>query len=65
MEKSNMKNFWADMFYDLHECGLSEELFSIKAGEFIKDDLRRVEDAIRDFDGKKALSIIEEMKKEY
>lgn len=60
-----MKNFWSDLFFDMRECGLTEEMFSVKAGAVIKDDLRRIQDAIRDHDGKKALAIIEELKSEY
>lgn len=60
-----MKDTWDNLFFDMRECGLTEELFAEKAGAMIRDDLRRVEDAIKDHDGKKALSIIEELKVEY
>jgi hypothetical protein len=60
-----MKPFWDSLFYGLRECGLDEEGFSFKAGCEIRDDLRRIEDAIRGYDGKKALAIIEELKSQY
>ena len=60
-----MKNFWSDLFFDMDECGLNREMFAIKAGNCIRDDLRMIEDAIKDHNGKKALFLLEEMKTNY
>jgi hypothetical protein len=60
-----MKAFWDNLFFDMKECGLTEELFAVKAGAEIRDDLRRIEDAIKEYDGKKALLIINEIKSTY
>jgi len=60
-----MKSFWDNLFYDMKECGLTEELFAVKAGAEIRDDLRRIEDAIKDHNGKEALIIIAELKNNY
>jgi hypothetical protein len=60
-----MKPFWDDMFFDLNEGNLTQDTFAFKAGSFIRDDLQRVEDAIRKYDGKTALEIIKEIKQEY
>jgi len=60
-----MKAVWDNLFYDMRECGLNEEGFAMKAGNEIRDDLRRIEDSIRDHDGKKALALIDEMKVAY
>ena len=60
-----MKNFWADLFFDMKESGLTEKGAADFAGKYIRDDADRIERAIKDFDLKKALSLIEEMKKDY
>ena len=60
-----MKAIWADMFFDLDEGGLTKEGAAIFLGKQIRDDADRIERAIKDFDLKKALSLIEGMKKEY
>jgi hypothetical protein len=60
-----MEAFWDDLFYDMDECGLTREGFANKAGVAIRDDLRRIEDAIEEHDGKKALALIEEFKQNY
>lgn len=60
-----MKAFWDNLFYDLRECGLTQEEFALKAGEEIRDGLIRVEDAIMDHEGKKALDLLEELKGAY
>lgn len=60
-----MKEFWDNLFYDMAECGLSKDDFAIKAGDNIRDDLRRIEDKIKEHDGKAALNLIDELKKEY
>lgn len=57
-----MKPFWDNLFYDMQECGLTQESFAVKAGNEIRDDLQRIEDAIKEYDGKKALAIIAELK---
>lgn len=60
-----MKVFWENLFFDMDECGLDRDAFAMRAGSEIRDDLRRVEDAIRDLDGKQALALIAEMKAAY
>ena len=60
-----MKAFWSDFFFDMEECGLDRSTAAFKAGSEIKDDLRRIEDAIRKYEGKKALELIEELKSYY
>lgn len=60
-----MKAFWDNLFFDLEECGIDREAFAVKAGSEIRDDLRRIEDAIKEHDGKKALALIDELKGYY
>ena len=60
-----MKAFWDNLYYDMRECGLKEENFALKAGNEIREDLRRIEDAILAHDGKMALTLIEEFKNTY
>jgi len=61
-----MKAFWDNLFFDLNNGELkSQEEMALKGGHNICDDLRRIEDAIRQHDGKKALEIIEELKNYY
>lgn len=60
-----MKAFWDNLFFDMDECGITRDQFALKAGTEIRDDLRRIEDAIRKYDGKKALELIDELKNEY
>lgn len=60
-----MKATWDNLFYDMRECGLTPEQFAQKAGDDIRFNLVRIEDAIREHNGAKALGIIEECKREY
>ena len=60
-----MKAFWDNLFYDMAECGLDKEEFAKKAGSDICEDLCRIEDAIREHDGKRALTLIAEFKNWY
>ena len=60
-----MKAFWDNLFYDMAECGLSKEDFAKKAGKDIREDLCRIEDAIREYDGKEALALIAGFKNWY
>lgn len=60
-----MKSFWSDLFFDIEECGVDKEAASMRAGNEIRDDLQRIEDAIKEHDGKKALAMIDGLKKYY
>ena len=60
-----MKAIWDDLFFDIKESGLTEEGAATFMGKQIQDDIDRIERAIKDYDLKKALSLIWEMKKEY
>jgi hypothetical protein len=60
-----MKAFWDNLFFDIRESGDTNEVFAFKAGNEIRDDLRRVEDAIREYDLIKALTLIHELKNYY
>lgn len=60
-----MKPFWDDLFYDLENSAFDKEGFASSAGKTIRDDLMRIEDAIKQHDGKKALALIEEFKGDY
>lgn len=64
-KERTMKAFWSDFFFDIEECGMDKETAAIKGGNEIRDDLRRIEDAIRSHDGKNALAVIEELKGYY
>ena len=60
-----MKAFWADLFFDMRENNLTEKGAADFAGKYIRDDVDRIERAIKDLDLKKAISLIWEMKKDY
>jgi hypothetical protein len=60
-----MKPFWGDLFFDVIDCNFDKTAAAIMYGNMIRGDLLRVEDAIRDLDGKKALKLIAEMKETY
>lgn len=60
-----MKAFWADLFYDMKEGNLTEEKAADFGGKYIRDDIDIIEAAIKDYDLKKALALIWEMKKTY
>ena len=60
-----MKAFWSDMFFDLQQGNETEEGSAKQSGEFIRDDFDQIERAIKDFDLKKALILIEEAKDNY
>jgi len=60
-----LKAFWDNLFFDMEECGLDKAGFAQKAGKEIRDDLSSIEDAIKDYDGKKALALIDELKTAY
>jgi hypothetical protein len=60
-----VKPFWDNLFYDMRECGLSEEDFAKKAGKEILDDLHRIEMAIRTYKGREALDLIAQLRNDY
>lgn len=60
-----MKAFWNNLFFGMKECVPDKEMVAIKAGNKIRDDLRRIEDAIKAHDGNKALALIDEFKDVY
>ena len=60
-----MKAFWNDLFYDMREGNLEEEEAAEFAGKYIRDDIDIIEGAIKDYDLKKAMALILEMKKTY
>jgi hypothetical protein len=61
-----MKAFWADLFHDMKEAdNFTEEKAADFAGKYIRDDIDIIEAAIKDYDLKKALALIWEMKKTY
>ncbi len=59
-----MKTVWTDIFFDM-DHGLSREEFAFKLGEFINEDLDKIYFAIKDYDLKKAMKLIDDMKAEY
>jgi hypothetical protein len=60
-----MKDIWSDFFYDIKECGLTEDQAAKAMGGLIFDDLDRIEEAIKKYDGIKALELIKQMKIDY
>lgn len=64
-DMGDMKNIWADMFFDMDDNGLTREDAAKYIGKEIRDDVDNIEGAIKDFDLQKALSLIWEMKKNY
>ena len=61
-----MKAFWADLFFDMRESNFkTDEKAAEFAGKYIRDDIDIIEGAIKDYDLKKALALILEMKKTY
>lgn len=60
-----MKAFWDNLFFDMRECGLTEEDFAEKAGKYIREDLSEITNSIKNFDLKKALLLLDEYSKEY
>jgi len=59
-----MKAFWDNLFYDLGN-GLSMEDFAQLAGKGIRGDFQDIENAIENYDLKKALKLIREAKESY
>ncbi len=59
-----MKPIWENLFYDLDNCGDTQEDFSRKAGEDICNDLDEIERKLRSFETKEALELIQALKKE-
>lgn len=53
------------MFFDMEQSGLMKEWAAEYIGKEIRFDIECVENAIKDFDLKKALSLLDEMKKVY
>lgn len=60
-----MKAFWDNLFYDLDEGHINNETFASMAGKEVRDDLRRIEDAIEAHEGRKALTLIDELMRQY
>ncbi len=59
-----MKAIWNDAFFDM-DCGLSREEFAEKMSESIHADLDNIYWAIKDYDLKEAMLLIDNMKVEY
>ena len=60
-----MKPFWDNIFFDLYEGDIEKETLAGVYGDRICSDFRKIEDAIRNYDLKKALELIDEFKKDY
>ena len=60
-----MKPFWDNLFFGREECSMPKEECAKKAGQSIRDDLDRIERAIKSYDLRKALGYIKEYKGDY
>jgi len=60
-----MKEFWSDLFFDMEECDLTNEKAAEQYGSGICGDFDDIERAIKDFDLKRALILIQKAKKYY
>ena len=60
-----MKAIWSDLFFDIKEGNLTDEEAATFIGKQIREESDHIERAIKDYDLKKALSLIWEMKKEF
>ncbi len=58
-----MNPFWSNLFYDMNEYGLTQECIAGRGGADIREELRRVEDKIRQLKPLEALELLAELKK--
>ncbi len=60
-----MKPVWQDAFYDKKIREDSDEKFAETMGKLIREDVDKIYWAIMEYDLRKAMSLINEMKQEY